>query len=58
MNSQKYLKFTLCLIANSEFGDSNLVLLMNIGVSNLVIVFQNTEAGVSMRVSLILVLVI
>ena len=37
-NSQKYLKFTLCLIANSEFGDSNLVLLMNIGVSNLVIV--------------------
>ena len=32
LNSQKY------LIANSEFGDSNLVLLMNIGISNLVIV--------------------
>ena len=26
------------LEANSEFGDSNLVLLMNVGVSNLVIV--------------------
>ena len=36
LNSQKYLKFTLCLIATSEFGDSNSVLLMNIGVSNLV----------------------
>ena len=60
LNSQKYLKFTLCLIATSESGgDSNSVLLMNIGVSNLVKVhFKITEAGVSVGVSLMLLLVI
>ena len=30
LNSQKYLKFTLCLIATAEFGNSNSVLLMKI----------------------------
>ena len=31
------------LEANSEFGDSDLVLLMNVGVSNLVIVISEAQ---------------
>ena len=34
------------LEANSEFGDSNLVLLMNVGVSNLVIVNVKIQSQV------------
>ena len=60
LNSQKYLKFTLCLIATSEFGDCNSVLLMNVGVSNSVKVHFNIQRQVIVWVlgSLMLVLVI
>ena len=50
------------LEADSEFGDTNLVLLMNVGVSNLVIVNVKIQRQVLVTVSvgdsLMLVLVI